>query len=57
MENGKMTSDENGEDQREQPDSTNPYSNGDKATHNGKTWTSDLDNNVWEPGVYGWEVT
>lgn len=22
-----------------------------------KTWTSDIDNNVWEPGVYGWEVT
>lgn len=38
----------------EQPDSTNPYSKGDKVTHNGKTWTSDLDNNVWEPGVYGW---
>ena len=41
----------------EQPDSTNPYSKGDKVTHNGKTWTSDIDNNVWEPGVYGWEVT
>ena len=38
----------------EQPDSTNPYSKGDKVTHNGKTWTSYLDNNVWEPGVYGW---
>ena len=41
----------------EQPDSTNPYSKGDKVTHNGKTWTSGIDNNVWEPGVYGWEVT
>ena len=38
----------------EQPDSTNPYSAGDKVTHNGKTWVSDTDNNVWEPGVYGW---
>lgn len=38
----------------EQPDSTNPYMKGDKVTHNGKTWTSDIDNNVWEPGVYGW---
>lgn len=37
-----------------QPDSTNPYRKGDKVTHNGKTWTSDIDNNVWEPGVYGW---
>ncbi len=38
----------------EQPDSTNPYSAGDKVTHNGKIWVSDIDNNVWEPGVYGW---
>lgn len=41
----------------EQPDSTNPYSSGDKVTHNGKTWVSDVDNNVWEPGVYGWSET
>lgn len=41
-----------------QPDSTNPYMTGDKVTHNGKTWVSDIDNNVWEPGIYGWsEVT
>ena len=38
----------------EQPESTNPYSKGDKVTHNGKTWVSDIDGNVWEPGVYGW---
>ncbi len=38
----------------ERPDSTNPYSKGDKVTHNGKTWMSDTDNNVWEPGEYGW---
>lgn len=37
-----------------QPDSTNPYMTGDKVTHNGLTWVSDVDNNVWEPGVYGW---
>ena len=30
------------------------YSKGDKVTHNGKRWTSDVDNNTWEPGVYGW---
>ena len=35
----------------EQPDSTNPYSKGDKVTHNGKTWVSTIDNNVWEPGT------
>ena len=38
----------------QQSDSTNPYSAGDKVTHNGKTWVSDIDNNVWEPGAYGW---
>ena len=38
-----------------QPDSTNPYMVGDKVSHNGKTWVSNVDNNVWEPGVYGWE--
>lgn len=37
-----------------QPGSTNPYMKGDKVTHNGKTWESAIDNNVWEPGVYGW---
>ena len=42
----------------EQPESTNPYMQGDKVRHNGKTWVSDIDNNVWEPGVYGWsEIT
>lgn len=39
----------------EQPESTNPYGKGDKVTHNGKTWRSTIDGNVWEPGVYGWE--
>lgn len=39
----------------EQPESTNPYKKGDKVTHNGFTWISTVDNNVWEPGVYGWE--
>ena len=30
------------------------YQNGDKVSHNGKHWISDVDGNVWEPGVYGW---
>lgn len=46
--------DENVVPEWEQPDSTNPYAKGDKVTHNGKTWVSDIDNNVWEPSVYGW---
>ena len=39
----------------EQPGSTNPYMMGDKVTHNGKTWESLVDNNVWEPGAVGTE--
>lgn len=39
-----------------QPDSTNPYMKGDKVTHNGQTWVSDIDYNVFEPGVAGWSV-
>ena len=38
----------------EQPESTNPYSRGDKVKHNDKIWESEYDNNVWEPGVFGW---
>lgn len=38
----------------EQPTSANPYMKGDKVRHNGKIWISDIDNNVWEPSVYGW---
>lgn len=30
------------------------YGKGDKVLHKGKTWVSDIDANVWEPGVYGW---
>lgn len=30
------------------------YSAGAKVSHDGKHWTSDLDGNVWEPGVFGW---
>lgn len=37
-----------------QPDSTNAYMTGDKVTHNGLTYESTVDNNVWEPGAYGW---
>ena len=27
---------------------------GAKVSRNSKHWISDVDNNVWEPGVYGW---
>lgn len=39
-----------------QPGSTNPYMTGDQVTHNGKTWESLIDNNVWEPGAQGSEA-
>lgn len=32
------------------------YNKGDKVKHNGSTWESDVDANVWEPGIYGWTV-
>ena len=31
------------------------YAEGAKVTHSGKKWVSTVDNNTWEPGVYGWE--
>lgn len=30
------------------------YLSGDKVTHTNAKWISDVDGNVWEPGVYGW---
>ncbi len=36
-----------------QPDSTNPYMEGDRVVHNGHLWESTSDGNVWEPGAVG----
>ena len=33
-----------------------PYAKDAKVTHKDQRWTSDLDGNVWEPGVYGWTL-
>lgn len=30
------------------------YAKDAKVTHNGQRWISNVDANVWEPGVYGW---
>ena len=38
-----------------QPDSTNPYMIGDKVKHLNRVWVSIVDNNVWEPSIYGWD--
>ena len=32
----------------------NAYALGAKVSHAGKHWVSNVANNVWEPGVYGW---
>ena len=31
------------------------YMTGDKVSHNDKHWISIMDNNVFEPGIYGWD--
>jgi hypothetical protein len=41
----------------EQPNSTNPYMNGDKVMYDGNVYISLIDNNVWKPTDYGWELT
>ena len=38
-----------------QPDSTNPYALGDRVWHLGRIWVSVVPENIWEPGVYGWQ--
>lgn len=32
------------------------YARGDRVRHAGHVWESTIDANVYEPGVYGWEV-
>lgn len=39
---------------RQPSGSTDAYPQGYKVSHNGKHWISEVDNNTWEPGVYGW---
>lgn len=40
-----------------QPDSTNPYSKGDRVMYEGKMYESTIDGNVWSPADYpaGWK--
>ena len=35
--------------------SADAYQLGSKCSHNEKHWISTVENNVWEPGVYGWD--
>ena len=39
---------------RQPTGATDAYPKDAKVSHNGKRWISDLDANVWEPGVSGW---
>lgn len=32
------------------------YKKGDTVSYNENLWVSDIDSNVWEPGVYGWSL-
>ena len=41
-----------GHDAYNKPGSGLPKS--DPVSHNGKIWVSEIDGNIWEPGVYGW---
>ncbi len=36
--------------------SADAYMKNDETSHGGKIWVSDYDNNVWEPGVFGWHL-
>lgn len=35
---------------------TDAYKKGDVVSHNGQLYVSTVDANVWEPGIYGWEL-
>ncbi len=37
--------------------STDAYMMGDVVSYDGQIWVSTIDNNVWQPGVYGWELS
>lgn len=39
---------------RQPTGSTDAYPKGAKVSHNEKHWISEIDANVYEPGVYGW---
>ena len=40
---------------RQPTGATDAYPKGAKVSHNSKHWVSNTENNVWEPGVYGWD--
>ena len=52
--------DDNGGEPKEHPEWVQPtgahdaYSQGDIVKHNGILWISDINANIWAPGVFGW---
>ena len=38
------------------PAKAGAYAAGDNVNHNSLSWVSHVDNNIWEPGVWGWSV-
>lgn len=36
--------------------SLDAYMQGDVVSFEGQIWVSIVDNNVWQPGVYGWDI-
>ena len=36
--------------------STDAYMKGDIVSFENQLWVSTVDNNVWQPGIYGWEI-
>lgn len=36
--------------------STDAYMKGDIVSFENQLWISTVDNNVWQPGIYGWEI-
>lgn len=43
-------------DWRQPTGAQDAYNMGDKVRHNDAVWTSDVDGNVWKPGIYGWTM-
>ena len=53
-ENGVTDKPEQGEAWKQPTTAADAYVAGDVVEHNGSTWESTLNGNVWEPGVSGW---
>lgn len=55
-EGGVVAAHEDGTDWTQPTSTVDAYITGDTVTHGGKTWTSTVSPNTWEPGVAGWRA-